>query len=104
MGDSLEALAAFNGEERERVRERERERKRERERVRVRVRVRQRQRDRETERQREREFLALVKGDSSPKIKILSSFTFPQVIPNLQEFLLSTKELLPTLSIKAQTV
>ncbi len=38
-------------------------------------------------------FFMLVKGIVHPKMKILSSFTHPQVVPNLYEFVLpNTKE------------
>ncbi len=34
---------------------------------------------------------AIVKGIVHPKMKILSSFTLPQVVPNLYEFLCSAE-------------
>ncbi len=33
----------------------------------------------------------LLKGIVHPKVKILSSFTYPQVIPNLYEFRISVE-------------
>ncbi len=38
-----------------------------------------------------KDLLSKLKGIAHPKIKILSSFTHPQVVPNLYEFLCSAE-------------